>query len=244
MDLKLQQFPPHLNFQPCYIARMFCSTCARRLQLLGRWSTPHQYNAGSLVSRRTFHGTSPTRQNEHSTKPRHPRTWFLDPEPSSLPSSPSSSSPSSSSSQHGSKRQPRPRFTTFDPSSTTPDLPSQPLTPLHPQAESSPFLRGLYDHLTTLEDLVPESIVFLHTPTSRKVLSSSASMGGGGEMIPNTGSTRWDWIVVAQVRGRGKGVIGRAERSLRGWVSGPFHVAFLVVHCAHEGGVEDRMDYG
>jgi hypothetical protein len=31
---------------------------------------------------------------------------------------------------------------------------------------------------------------------------------------------RWEWVGVCEVKGRGKGVVARAERSLRTWVSG------------------------
>lgn len=33
---------------------------------------------------------------------------------------------------------------------------------------------------------------------------------------------RWDWVVVLQVKGRGKGVVGRAERVIRQWVCSSF----------------------
>lgn len=197
--------------------RPFCSSCIKQLHV------PQRYGSASNMTRtrvnelplrrqaifRASSTSSVSSQAEDGEQCPSPRTWFLEKE-----STPSARSSTSETGHTIATRQPK--FTTFDPSSTTPDQPSRPLTPLHPEA-TSPLLRGLYEHLTTSSgDVMPDSVVFLHTASSQKVLGNVAA---GGELIGNTGGARWDWIIVAQVRGRGKGVIGRAERSLRKWVS-------------------------
>jgi len=49
------------------------------------------------------------------------------------------------------------------------------------------------------------------------------AMTGEGEIIKVEGADgvgpKWEWIVTGVVRGKGKGIVGRAERALRLWVS-------------------------
>lgn len=156
------------------------------------------------------------------------RAWYLDPSPSS--SSTSTPTPSNSPSQlPGSaststpKRQPR--FTTFDPESTRSDnLDTQrTIIPL-PENATSPILIQLHRHLTAQSDSVdPTSVRFLHPSTSR-ILTEQSGTGeegtevGYGSLLGDSGGTGWEWVVVCQVKGRGRGVINRAEKEIRKWV--------------------------
>lgn len=135
------------------------------------------------------------------------RAWYLDPSPPTPSTSTSSSRPAD-----------RPRFTTFDPESTRSDTAPDRLiiTPLPLQATSSPLLVQLHEHLTMQSDSVdPTTVRFLH-PDSSKILQDQAE-----SLLGETGGTGWTWVVVAQVRGRGRGVVNRAEKEIRKWVSSP-----------------------
>jgi hypothetical protein len=113
-----------------------------------------------------------------------------------------------------------PIFTTFDPSRTSSLLPSEiVLKPL--PANTPDNLRPLHRFLTEecADVLDVGSVVFLHTP------SASAGNVGLGDTIKFDGDSgrevggRWEWVVSAEVKGVGKGVVGRADRYIRLWVS-------------------------
>lgn len=137
------------------------------------------------------------------------RAWYLDPSPSPV-----------SSSQTGPSRPRQPRFTTFDPESTRSetDPDAQTITPLPANAKTSPILVQLHEHLTRQSDSVdPSSVRFLHPPSS-KILRDRSELGEGS-LMGESGGTGWQWVIVCQVRGRGRGVVNRAEKEVRKWVS-------------------------
>ena len=111
-----------------------------------------------------------------------------------------------------------PIFTTFDPDRTTTSASSFKITPLPPSAPRE--IEPLYDWLIgddAAHVLDVGSIKFF------KTTEASLDSTGGRDMVNIPGGdvgANWDWIVVAVVKGRGKGVVGRAERALRTWVSG------------------------
>jgi len=127
------------------------------------------------------------------------RAWYLDPSESPSPTYP-----------------PRPRFTTFDPTRTT-STPSARRSRSLPSS-APPYLQSLHAFLTgpeAAEVLDPASVVFIDCATAdpRKV--------GEGEVIRGSSGVggRWEWLVVLEVKGTGKGIMGRAERMLRLWAS-------------------------
>lgn len=157
------------------------------------------------------------------------RAWYLDTPPHLDPHS--SSCPSSSSSQ--APRTPaRPKFTTFDPDRTLPQpSPSAPLPPLPLNAPD--YIQPLHAFLGESELLDRGSVVFLHAPSAafsrggqereRERERERGRAGGGEERgeeeLSSGAQPTWEWVVCATVKGRGKGVVGRAERELRVWVS-------------------------
>ncbi|KAI9634538.1 uncharacterized protein MKK02DRAFT_38067 [Dioszegia hungarica] len=180
-----------------------CMRCLRR-SLASRSST-HD-TAGSIRAARSIFSTSTLRSDlppsasttelEQQRQAAKQRAWYLDPSDSAPPPSLAPSS--------------KPRFTTFDPSSTLPT--AAPALPARPLPDNAPsHFAPLHHFLTTLELLEPSSVVFLHTPSSGSLQRDEEELGVGGI------GARWEWVVVAVVRGRGKGVVGRAERAVRLW---------------------------
>lgn len=115
----------------------------------------------------------------------------------------------------------QPQFTTFDPSRTTALPPTRSIVPLPPNTPD--YLRPLHAYLTSdqaAEVLDPSSVVFLHTP------SAPIWSVGPGELIrgETEAGARWEWVVVLEVKGTGKGVVGRAERAIRLWVGPALHI--------------------
>ncbi|RSH92697.1 hypothetical protein EHS25_008142 [Saitozyma podzolica] len=148
------------------------------------------------------------------------RAWYLNDTPST-PSSPPSpftrSTPSSSSSSPTPPIRPQPRFTTFDPNRTTSTPsssdPDSPLTPLPSFAPD--HLHPLHAFLVANELIEPGTVQFLHTPSS----GVSGSEDSREVIVGDSGfEARWEWVGVCEVKGRGKGVVARAERSLRTWL--------------------------
>ena len=141
------------------------------------------------------------------------RAWYLDDE------TPSSSSSTSQPLCASTKAQPN--FVTFDPTRTTSTPSSASSRKIQPLPSDAPEdLATLHQFLTSREAayvLDTSSVVFLNTKHAGK------HMLGEGEVIKvegvDVGAPVWKWIVVCVVKGRGKGVVGRAERALRVWVS-------------------------
>lgn len=135
------------------------------------------------------------------------RAWYLEPAP--LPNR-------AEGSRTPAARQSQPRFTTFDPESTRSDISPQSIVPL-PDNATDPLLVKLHEHLTTQSDSVdPSTVRFLH-PSSSRILQDHG--GIEGSLLGESGGTSWQWVVVCQVRGRGRGVVNRAEKEIRKWVS-------------------------
>ena len=115
------------------------------------------------------------------------------------------------------------RTTTFDPSSTTPDAAALAIPPL--PADCPAGLESLHHFLTCeAESIDPSSVIITSTrPLSGSGGSATRGLGDGVDEVisPPGGSSRptWDWMVVATVRGRGRGIVPRAEREVRVWVS-------------------------
>jgi hypothetical protein len=145
------------------------------------------------------------------------RAWYLDPTPSA------SSAPTPSSS---SKR--TPKFTTFDPESTRSDIETEQIHPLPPNA-TSPLLITLHEHLTRQSDSVESgSVRFLHAPSSQLVRPrSEGDEEGYSALLGESGGTNWEWVVTCQVKGRGRGVLNRAEKEIRKWVC-PLSLLYVI----------------
>jgi len=77
----------------------------------------------------------------------------------------------------------------------------------------------LHDHLTKQSDSVDAgSVRFLHTPSSSFLAASPEGQGEGVALLGESGGTNWEWVVTCQVKGRGRGVLNRAEKEIRKWV--------------------------
>lgn len=221
-----------------------CARCLRCVVSSPRASAPQRTGTGS----RHFQVSARQRDLNAEREAARQRAWYLDPtpSPSSAPtpseSSPTSGSPtarplspsSSSTRESGSPRSaqlaqsPRqPVFTSYDPSRTTASAPTS--TPSAPLPSSAPaHLHPLHAFLTQSELIQEGSVVFVHTP------SSPHAQGVGGDVAASVGAgtgkeelqvgdisgtdPSWEWVVMGVVKGRGKGVVARAERALRVWV--------------------------
>jgi hypothetical protein len=166
----------------------------------------------SPLARRSFSirafSTTLAGRNEELEKAKA-RAWYLDPKPSQ---------PEASTS-----RLRQPRFTTFDPESTRSDAEIQHIEPL-PSNATSPTLIQLHDHLTKQSDSVDAgSVRFLHTPSSKFLAAFPEGQGEGVALLGESGGTNWEWVVTCQVKGRGRGVLNRAEKEIRKWVCHPLH---------------------
>jgi hypothetical protein len=185
----------------------FCRTCTSRLaqHALKGVARP------TATSSRYIASTSIRSENNDALDRAKARAWYLDPKPTPAdtagPSKPT-------------RREPR--FTTFDPESTRSDLVTEDIIPLHENA-TSPLLAQLHDHLTRQSDSVDHaSVRFLHTPSSgllRTQTQEQEGLGVDGALLGESGNTNWEWVVTCQVRGRGRGVLNRAEKEIRKWVS-------------------------
>ena len=198
-----------------------CASCCNRL----RGSTIRPRSFPAPILRSCLHHFIPLRNQSSKSEDRihetmtqvRQRAWYLESSTASS-SSPSSSETNISFSLHSDHRQPI--FSTFDPSRTTLEPSTQRIIP--PLPDNTPeFLRPLHSYLISDEAalvLESSSVVFLHTP------SAPISSVGPGDLIKGgmEAGARWEWVVVVQVRGIGKGVVGRAERAVRLWVSKPF----------------------
>jgi len=175
-----------------------CRTCLR-------FSSPREIARRSTIAR-AFSVTTVGRNDE--LEKAKARAWYLDPKPDNPAPQPQASSSSSR----------QPRFTTFDPESTRSDLEVKHIVPL-PSNATSPILIQLHDHLTKQSDSVDASSVrFLHTPSSKFLAAAPEGEGEGGALLGESGGTNWEWVVSCQVRGRGRGVLNRAEKEIRKWV--------------------------
>ena len=176
-----------------------CRSCLLRL-------TPSPSNLArraAPIGARAIHDTYPRRDNDEFAKAKA-RAWYLDP------------SPPTTSPQAGPSK-PAPRFTTFDPESTRSAVDAITIEPL-PSNATSPILIKLHDHLTSQSDSVDAgSVRFLHAPSAR-LLRSQAGLEENEALLGESGGTNWEWIVICQVRGRGRGVLNRAEKEIRKWV--------------------------
>ncbi|KAK8865692.1 hypothetical protein IAR55_000837 [Kwoniella newhampshirensis] len=156
--------------------------------------------------------TSNGDRDESFDKPKI-NTWFLN-----RSSTPSSSSPAEKTSDATHLR--RPTFTPYDPSSTT-TTSSQHLLAAPLPASAPPYLQKLHNYLTSpssesTEVILPHTILFLDTRSYSRELQER----GEGEMIESEGGTggNWEWVVVGQVKGRGRGVVARADGMIRRWL--------------------------
>ena len=175
-----------------------CRTCLRL-------SSAREIARRSTIAR-AFSSTTVGRNDE--LEKAKARAWYLDPKPDNPAPQPQASSSSSR----------QPRFTTFDPESTRSDLEVKHIVPL-PSNATSPILIQLHDHLTKQSDSVDASSVrFLHTPSSKFLAPAPEGEGEGGALLGESGGTNWEWVVSCQVRGRGRGVLNRAEKEIRKWV--------------------------
>lgn len=185
-----------------------CRSCLKNL------SSPSARDIARRSVYRAFSSTLVGRNDE--LEKAKARAWYLDPKPSQPQSAASSSTPR------------QPRFTTFDPSSTRSDIDVQQIEPL-PSNATSPILVQLHDHLTKQSDSVDAgSVRFLHTPSSRFLAASPGGDGEGVALLGESGGTNWEWVVTCQVKGRGRGVLNRAEKEIRKWVC-PHHRPFFVI---------------
>lgn len=161
------------------------------------------------------------------------RAWYLEDEDAPSP-------PAAGPSTRPAPRQPK--FTRYDPQSTTSEISTgnDVVRPL--PTDAPPHFASLHDLLTTSDLIEPSSVRFLYTPAAepgpdasltrvtrrwgpgiRRWAAEDTSPGpalgrGTRPLFGEVGAT-WDWVIVAQVKGRGKGVVARAERMIRLWVS-------------------------
>ncbi|WWD18129.1 hypothetical protein CI109_102578 [Kwoniella shandongensis] len=147
------------------------------------------------------------RHAESGDKPKI-NTWFLN--------TPSSSTSSASQTVR------QPKFTAYDPSTTTSSTPSSSqldAAPLPPTAP--PSLQPLYDYLTSSTSESSE-VVLSHTVQffDTRLYVSTLQERGEGEVIrtPDEVGGNWEWVVVVQVKGRGRGVVARADGMIRRWL--------------------------
>jgi len=162
------------------------------------------------------------------------RAWYLE-EQDDLPIT---SSQEKDTTKGEGKAKDQPNFVTFDPDRTTTSRASSKIKPLPTDAPAE--LGPLHEWLTSRDAayvLDTSSVVFLNTKTAGK------HMVGEGEVIKVDGvdiaAPVWEWIVVAVVKGRGKGVVGRAERALRIWVSAGCCAS--TSHCFARTGIKTRI---
>lgn len=187
------------------VARVPCSIPARV-------SRPQRSGATALVLSRSSHSSSTNTPSSASTVPHSAKSkaWYLDPTPPATSSTPASS-------RNNTTETPKPRFTTFDPLRTTPSPSSE--STIRPLPSNAPdYLEPLHEFLTTNGLLDPGSVSFMHAPNSNHAMDQKNDAAGSEELISGAQPT-WEWVIVGVVKGRGKGVIARSERSLRVWVS-------------------------
>lgn len=110
----------------------------------------------------------------------------------------------------------RPRFTTFDPMSTTDSAVPRLVRPFPNDAPA--YLRSVWDFLMgdeAAEALDAGTVTLIRTrdQTARPRLDGDQIRG-----VEEVGPV-WRWIIVAEVIGNARGVVARADGLLRRWVS-------------------------
>ncbi|WVW80352.1 hypothetical protein I302_102332 [Kwoniella bestiolae CBS 10118] len=178
----------------------------RRATCLRCQSFPRFSHAGPT---RLF-STSPRNLNssEGESSDQRINTWFLSQPSRPLP--PSSINPPTSSTS-----------AQLDPSSYRPQ-------PIHPIPETTPpILHPLHAFLTSPSS---EASEVLHAHTVRMYDTSSLfhllDQRGQGDLVgTEEGRVGWyDWVITLQVKGRGRGVVGRGDGVLRRWLlKNPLH---------------------
>ena len=177
---------------------------------IARRSTPRQTALRPLLtsSRSLQAETSPLPPSE--LEQAKARAWYLP--PTADPATETRDAPSTSRIR---------RTTTFDPSATTPDAAALAIPPL--PADCPADLKSLHHFLTCEAESIDPSSVIVTSTSGSSGSSSTKGLGDGVDEVisPPGGSSRptWDWMVVATVRGRGRGIVPRAEREVRVWVS-------------------------
>ena len=145
------------------------------------------------------------------------KAWYLETEDDPSEST-SSSSPWIVDPETGAPKRRTPRFVTFDPNRTTQDVGEEVIQAL--PASTPEYLKPLYAYLTSdqARDIIdPTSVRFIRTRDAPEwSIGEGSLIQPAGEDGPKP---TYEWIIVAVVKGYGKGVIGRAERALRVWVS-------------------------
>jgi hypothetical protein len=193
---------PTLTYHSIHFKMSLCRSCLNRLTSSS--SSSATVRRSSPIAARAIHNTYPRRDTDELAKAKA-RAWYLD------------HSPPTPTPQAGPSSKPTPRFTTFDPESTRSAVDAITIQPL-PANATSPILVQLHEHLTSQSDSVDASSVrFLHAPSSR-LLRSQAGLEDNEALLGESGGTNWEWIVTCQVKGRGRGVLNRAEKEIRKWV--------------------------
>lgn len=206
------------------VGHRVCSTCrilatARPSAGGGGSSAAHRPPLAPILRSSSSGPGGPRSEEVRAREAARARAWYLDDTPSN-PLTRSTSSPSSSGSSPIPPIRPQPRFTTYDPNRTTstPSSSDPDLNPLiHLPTFAPDHLHPLHAFLVANELIEPGTVQFLHTPSS----GVSGSDDSREVIVGDRGfEARWEWVGVCEVKGRGKGVVARAERSLRTWVSG------------------------
>ncbi|WVQ97227.1 hypothetical protein IAU59_004337 [Kwoniella sp. CBS 9459] len=151
-------------------------------------------------------------------------TWFLDPSFSpSTPSKTANNETSTSSSLNTQIRQPI--FTPYNASTTSPDASAETASaPMPPLPSNTPSqLHPLHSFLTSstteAADVIQLSTVQMFDTA---LLNEYLEKRGEGSMLDDVdGKERggnWDWVVTAVVKGRGRGVVARADGVVRRWL--------------------------
>ncbi|WVF70863.1 hypothetical protein IAT40_005657 [Kwoniella sp. CBS 6097] len=165
---------------------------------------------------------SPSQEKPVGDQKQKINTWFLD--PSFSPSS--SASQQSSSSSFSSDNQIRqPVFTPYNASTTTSTSNSNSsTTPIHHLPTNTPTqLHPIHSFLTCS---TAEAADVIQLPTVQifdtTLLNEYLEKRGEGSILDDVdGKERggnWDWVITAVVKGRGRGVVARADGVIRRWL--------------------------
>lgn len=175
------------------------------------------FSSTSLLSNATDRPL-PTEEEEPAQDPREAlrqakaSAWYLEDE--DAPSIPPSTSQSSSTDR---LIKAQPRFVTFDPNQTTSELVERKIEPLPSNAPGR--LTPLHEWMTSDD---ADMILDVNTVRFISTREGKSFNVGEGEVIKISQagtSAGYEWLVTAVVKGRGKGVVRRAERAVRLWVS-------------------------
>ncbi|WRT65899.1 uncharacterized protein IL334_002850 [Kwoniella shivajii] len=178
----------------------FPSSAAQRCFRCSRFV---QASSSSIATRLISSSTRLSNSSKTGSEAGEINTWFVDSSPRSSP--PSRPTPEASSSTDQSYY-------------NTPALPESTPSILHP----------LHKFLISPETEASE-VLFGHTVRffDTRMLARQLDKLGQGELVKGEDGLRggyYDWVIVAQVKGRGRGIVARGDGVLRRWLlKNPLH---------------------